>query len=812
MRKLSALRLGDDTAQDIRFALRVARSSPLVTAVIILTIALGIGANTAIFSVVDAVLLRPLPFPRDHELVSLWATNPDKSIPRFGVSYADFRDWEARTKSFRGMALYASSLTSLNGPDGPESVASLAVTPNFFGVIGITPEIGRFFNANERGEASNAVVLSYGYWKRRFGGRRSVLNEQYSINGRLRTVIGVLPSSAELLGPALVGAPLDVITVAEFSTYSHIEKHAQHLFGALARLAPNATLEQARAELYETEVALAEENPDIAGWTASVFQFSDDLSLSSREPLLLLSSAAGVLLLIACINVANLLVVRGATRSQEIAVRQALGATHDRLVRQLAIESVVLGVVGGCLGVAAAAASLGAIRRLTPTSAVPRAAEIGMQPSVLAFALVATVVTALIFGLWPALRVSNDQLGAELREGGRGNTAASNRGRRALVVVELSLALVLAVCAVLVVQSTRHMLSISPGFDPDHRVTAQITLGKNYPDSSAVVFYRTLLANLESRPIIDAAGATDTPPLAGGGIFTSIRLMDQPPRPANAPLMSTIRLVTPGFFRAIGMHLLGGHDIEWNEPAPTMVLSQAAATDFWHGAGAVDSRIAFNTEPVGLQVVGVVNDARQTSLATPSGPVVYVSLRRGMRSFRTMTLVVRSRVDVAATVKVMREAVHELDPELPLYNVQSLEEIVDQSVAQPRFESILLSVFAAAALLLAALGIYGVISYSVTQRRQEIGVRIALGAPRAGVLRMVLSEAAALALAGIAIGSAFALAATRVVSSLLQGILPVNVLMFFGIASALLVVALAASSLPAWRAARVDPLIAMRRG
>ena len=795
----------------MRYALRVARSAPIVTAIIVLTIALGIGANTAIFSIVDAVLVRPLPFPRDQELVSLWATNPDKSIPRFGVSYADFLDWQARTRSFRGMSVYATSLSSLNGPGGPESVSLLSVSPNFLSVLGISPEIGRFFESNERGEASNAVVLSFGYWHRRFGARADVLGRQYSINGRLRTVIGVLPREADLLGPALAGTSLDVMTVVEPSTYPHIERHAQHLFGAIARLAPNATIERANDELVATERAVASENPEIAGWTASVFRLRDDLALSSRRPLLLLLAAAGVLLLIACINVANLLVVRGTARSDEIAVRQALGASRTRLVRQLVLEGVVLGVAGGVLGVAAAAASLGAIRRLVPSAAVPRADDISMQPAVLGFALVATLITALVFGLWPAVRLSGGQLGRKLRERGRGNTMSSIRSRRALVVLELSLALVLAVCASLVVQSMRHMLATNPGFDPANTVTAQITLGKSYPDSTVLVFYRSLLGSLESRPAIVAAGATDTPPLVGGGIFSSIRLIGEPPRPANDPLMSTIRLVTPGFFTAMGMHLIGGGDIDWNEPAPTIVVSQSAEKEFWHGTSPVERQIAFNTEPSAYRVVGVVNDTRQASLATAGGPIVFVSLRRNVRLFRTMTLVVRSRSDVASTVAIMREAVHELDPSLPLFNVQSLQQIVDQSVAQPRLESILLTVFAMSALLLASLGIYGVISYSVTQRQQEIGVRLALGARAVDVIRMVLAEGTVLALAGIAIGSALALSVARIVRSSLEGILSLDLATIALVASVLLFVALAASALPAWRASNIDLLIAIRR-
>jgi putative ABC transport system permease protein len=342
-------------------------------------------------------------------------------------------------------------------------------------------------------------------------------------------------------------------------------------------------------------------------------------------------------------------------------------------------------------------------------------------------------------------------------------------------------------------------------------VTAQITLGNSYPDSTVLVFYQSLLGSLEASPTIEAAGVTDTPPLVGGGIFSSIRLMGEPPRPANDPLMTTIRLVTPRFFKAMGMHLLDGGDIEWNEPAPTIVVSQSAAEQFWHGASAVDRQIAFNTEPASYRVVGVVNDTRQASLATPAGPIVFVSLRRNVRLFRTMTLVVRSRSDLASTVALIRKTIRELDPTLPLFNVQSLQQIVDQSVAQPRLESILLTVFALGALLLASLGIYGVISYSVTQRQQEIGVRLALGARAGDVIRMVLAEGTVLALTSIAVGIALSLSAARIVRSLLQGILPLDVMSLALVALALLLVALGASALPAWRASDIDPLIAIRR-
>ena len=800
-------------ALDARFAARLVRRFPLFAAVVTFTIALGIGANTAIFSVVNAVLLRPLPFADGDRLVSLWATNPDKSVPRFGVSLPDFRDWSARTRSFSDMTLYAVGITTLAGPAGPESVAGMFVTRNFFDVLGIRPLLGRSFGVDdERGESSTTVILSYGYWQRRFGGEKSIIGQTVSVNGRVRTVIGVLPRDAQLLGSGFIGAPLDIVTVVEPSTYPRVELHAQHLFGAVARLKPGVSLEQARSDLYKTETEIAKENPGIAGWTSSVFLLTDDFSLSTRQPLLILLAASGLLMVIACINVANLLLVRGAARAREIAVRQALGASRGRLVSQFVVESVVLALVGGALGVVVAAGALSSIRSRIPFGVIARADEIALDGRVLLFALVLSVVTALVFGLWPAMRAGALGLSSTLRDGGRGSSggARSARARRLMVIAEVSLAMVLVVCAGLVWQSVRRMLQVDPGFRPEHTVTAQITLGKDYPDSGAVSFYRTLLASLEARPGIEAAGATDTPPLAGSGMFSSIRLVGQPPRPPDQPIMSTIRAVTPGFFRAMGMHVLRGHDIEWNEASPSMVVSEGAAKAFWPNQSVTDKQIAFNVQPKGLPVVGEVNDTRQTSLAVAPAPVVYVSMRQIMRLFHTMTLVVRGRGDVASIVATIRQTVHEIDPALPLYNVQTMQEIVDQSTAQPRLNKTLLGMFAGAALLLAGLGIYGVVSYSVAQRRQEIGVRVALGAGPGDVLRLVLGEGAKLAAIGVAIGVAAGVFATRLIQSWLFEIGRADPLTFACVAAGLVVVALFASYIPARRAARVDPLLAMR--
>ncbi|HKW48100.1 MAG TPA: ABC transporter permease [Gemmatimonadaceae bacterium] len=799
-------------AQDVRLAFRLIRRFPVFAAIVVLTIALGIGATTAIFSAVDAVVLRPLPFADGDRIVSLWGTNPDKSIPRFGVSYPDFRDWKARTRSFDDMALYVARVTTMISSDGPESVASLNVSSNFLKLLGIKPMLGRGFGSDdERGESSNSVILSHGFWQRRFAGDPSVIGRTVSVSGRPRTIIGVLPPESALLGPAFVGTPLDVVTVVELSTFSNVERHAQHLFGAIARLKPGAGIDRARADVSAVETQVAKENPEIAGWSASVFFLTEDLSLGTKQPLLILLAASGLLLIIACINVANLMLVRGAVRGRETAVRQALGASQARLAAQFIVESLVLALCGGALGIGVAALAVGAIRRLIPFGVIARADDMTIDARVILFAIATSLFTSLAFGLWPALRIARLDAGlsSELRSRSPGSGVGA-AVRRMLVVAELSLALVLVACAGLVWQSVRRMLTVNPGFRPDHVVTASITLGSNYPDSAAVSFYQTLTTDLEARPGIEAAGAADTPPLGGGGIFTSIRLIGEPPRPADQPLMSTIRSITPGYFRALGMQVLKGRDLEWNESTVSMVVSKSAADAFWPRQTPLNREIAFNTQPNGFPVVGEVNDTRQASLTTAPAPIVYMFMRRYARVFHTMTLIVRGRGTVASTVGTIRDVLHEVDPTLPLYNVQTMESIVDQSTAQQRLNIALLGVFASAALVLAALGIYGVVSYSVTQRRQEMGVRLTLGAQRADILRLILGEGFALAAIGVAIGVGGGLLATRLLRSWLFEIGPGDPLTFTAAAASLVAVALIASYLPARRAARVDPLVTIR--
>ena len=800
-------------SQDARLGVRRLREAPGFAAIVIVTLALGLGASTALFSVVDAVLLRPLPFAQDESLVMLYASNPDKSIPRFGVSYPDYRDWREQTRSFTDLALFTGGSLVMQGPDGPERVGGMFVSRNFFDVLGVRPCLGRLFGPeDERGESSSSLLLGYGYWQDRFGGDRSILGRTLEVNGRVRTIVGVLPPGVALLGPAFLGERLGAVTVVEPSIYPRVENHAQHLFGSVARLRPGVTLEQAQADLYAAEVRIAAANPVIAGWTANVFPLRGELSLGTREPLLVLLAAAGLVLVIGCINAANLLLARGAARQRELALRQALGASRARLVVQLLVESTVLSIGGGILGVAIAGGGLGTLRRLIPPGLISLSDDIRLDGRVLALALGLSLVTALVSGLWPAFRMSVPNLAPALRGGGRGSTSGppARRARRILVVVEVALALVLLIGASLVVESLRHMTQVDPGFRPEHLVTAQLDLGAKYPDSAQIPLYESILTDLAGRPGIEAAGATNTPPLVAGGMFTSIHLIGKPPRPESQPLMSTIVVVTPGYFRAMGQSLLQGREIEWSDARPTIVLSETAARAFWPGESAVGHRLAIGPDPLGNEIVGVARDTRRISLSTPPAPVVYVSLPRYSALLRSMTLVVRGRGDVATIVAATRAAVHQADAGLPLYSVQTMQEVVDLSLAQPRLEASLLTLFGTIAFLLAMLGIYAVISYSVTHRQQELGVRMALGATRRDVLRLVLLEGAALSAIGIAIGVLGALGATRLLGSWLFGVGRSDLATFGGVAAGLMLAALAACYAPARRATRVDPLVVMR--
>ena len=800
-------RLLEWLSQDSRYALRLARRFPAFTSIVLVTLGIAIGANTAIFSVVDTVLLRPLPFPRAQDLVLLYAQVPDKSQPRFSVSYADFLDWRKQTRSFTDIAAFMSSSLVFVGDEDAQRLSGLSVTNNYFDVLGMRAHIGRLFrNGDAEAETDNEIVLTNGFWRRQFAGDSTVVGRQMKIGNRARTVIGVLPPDFDVDGRVL-----DAVTVLAPASIPNVESHAQHMLSAIGRLKPGVSLAAAQRDLAAVAARVAEANPSIAGWSANVFLLREELVREVKNPLFVLLAAAGLVLLIGCINVANLLMTRSAIREREVALRQALGASRGRLVGQLLVESAGLAFGGALLGLTIAKLTLRLILRIAPPGLLPP--TIGLDTRVLLFALALAALTTLIVGLWPAFAATRARLAGSLRDGGRSSSGGMRalRARRSLVVLETSLALVLLVCAGLVIQSLRHMLRVDPGFRPERVVTMRVSLGRpRYTDTAQVQFFRDLQSRLEGRAGIESVGAANTAPIGSGGIVTEIRLIGMPVR-AGEKVMGAATAITPGYFRTVGMPLLQGRDVAWSDPRPTLVVSQSAARQYWPGQSPIGKRVAFGArDTLGLEVVGVSGDAHSLGLTTEAPAMIYLSYQGATQVARTMTIVVRGRGDAGAVVAATKQVMREIDPALPLYSVRTLTDIVDQSVGQSRLNTMLLTFFAGVAVVLAVFGIYGVVSYSVAQRTQEIGVRMALGARQTDVLRLILREGVTLGGLGVVLGIAGAFLATPLIRSWLFGIERTDPTTIVGTALTLIVVALAASYLPARRAAKVDPLVAMR--
>ena len=809
LRDVQGFRWLEWLGQDARYAGRVARRFPMFTAIVVLTLGVAIGANTAVFSVIDTVLLRPLPFPRPHELVMLYSVNPDKTQPRFSVSYADFLDWRLQTSTFAGMAAYTSSSMTLTDGDEPERLAGLSVTKDFFDVLGARPRLGRLFHAGDAdAETGTGVVLSHGLWQRRFAGDPAIVGRPVKFGGGERTVIGVLPPEFDVGGRSI-----DAVTILSPASIPGVENHAQHMTSVVGRLRRGVELTAARQDLAAVAARLATVHPSIAGWTTNVFSYRDELVRTVRSPLLILFAAAGLVLLIACINVANLLLTRNAVRNREVALRQALGAARGRLLGQMLVESAALAMAGVAAGMVIALGILRIIAWVAPPAGLlPQAAGIPMNWRMLTFAFALAVLTTLVAGLWPALRATGTALAHSLRESGRGASEGIRalRARRLLVVAEVSLALVLLICAGLVLQSLDKLLSVDPGFRVDRIVTARVSLPARYNDTTQLQFFRELQARLTERrgDGIEAMGAANTQPISPGGIITNIRVVGRP-APPGEQLMVAATAITPGYFRALDMPLLRGDDVAWTKEQ--IIVSEGAARRFWPGESAIGKRIAFGPrDSVGLEVVGIVRDAHHRGLAVDPPPMIYLSYMSAASLARSMSLVVRGAGDAASLVATTKRVLHEIDPLVPLYNVQTVREIVDESVAQPRLNTTLMTLFAVVAAVLAVLGIYGVVSYSVTQRAHEMGVRIALGAQRRDILRLVLREGAALAAVGAVLGVVGAFAGTMFIRSWLFGIERTDPLTIVATALGLVVVALLASYLPARRAARLDPVVTMR--
>ncbi|HVT58810.1 MAG TPA: ABC transporter permease [Thermoanaerobaculia bacterium] len=801
--------------RDLRFGVRMLLGNRLGTGLALLTLALGIGANTAIFSVVSGVLLQPLPVPQPERLVSVIASAPRLGFPRFNCSAPDFKDWREQNQIFAGLAaMQWRRFTLASGGAPPQSLLGARVSGDFFGTFEVRPVVGRLLGpADDRPGGERLAVLSYDLWRQRFGADPGVVNRRVAIDGHLHTVIGVAPRELDFLRSAQLWLPLAL-------DYAKEGRGSRGL-RVVGRLRPGVSLERAQADMSAVAGRLARQYPETnTAWGVLLMRLHDQLVEGIRPALTLLQWAVWLVMLIACANVANLLLARMAAREREIAVRAALGAGRARLIRQVVAETVILFAAGGGLGLLLAFWGTRALIALEP-EAIPRAARLGIDARVLVYTLFVAVATGAVFGLVPALSAVGRRLFGALKEGGRA-VAGGGRGRRVrdlLVLAEVALALILLVCAGLLLQSFARLRSVDPGFQPRGVLTAVLAVpeGKYPDDPRQVALYRRLLARFRALPGVEHAAAVFPLPLGGSDLVFECALEGRPTPKKGEEQHVAMRMVSPDYFRALGIPLLRGRAFAEQDDLASprvAIVNRAMAAKNWPGEDPVGRRVTFGDDPADPRakwwtVVGVVGDVRADKLALEPETEAYRSLLQS--PYPSLTLVARTAVAPLALAEPMRRAVQEVGGDLALDRVQTLEQVVSASLAQGRVKTFLLAIFAALALVLAAVGVYGLVSYSVTQRLHEIGVRIALGARRGAVLGLVLGQGMRLVAAGLAVGLACSWAAARLLAGQLYMVSVNDPWTYLAVPAVLAAVALVANWLPAQKATRVDPLTALRR-
>jgi len=795
----------DRIHHDLRLAARTLIRSPGVFAIAVLSLAIGIGANTTIFSAVDVFLLRPLPYPEAERIVRVWSTDSERGWTEAGLSAPDFLDLRRESRAV-DVALHTGASFNVSGGEEPERLTGQLVSANLFGVLGVQPALGRGFLAEEevRG-AHRVVVLGDALWQRRFGGDPGVIGTALLLDGEPYTIVGVMPPDFRFLDDRIeLWAPL---------SFDGTESRLYSAGAGIGRIRPGFSLEQAQAELSRIAAGLAAAYPDTNGSTGVRLEgLRDDLyNEYFRRAAAIVSTAVAFVLLIACANVANLLLARAATREREIAVRAALGAGRFRIVRQLLTESVLLSLCGGGLGLLLSVWGVRALVGIMPPFffGIER---IGIDGRVLAYTLGISVLAGILFGLAPALHASRPDLRESLKEGGRGSTIGGRRGRLrgALVGGEIALALVLLVAAGLLIKSYIGLSGSDLGFRSAGVMTFRIALPEaKYADSTAVIaFQERLVEQLGTLPGVEAAGAATGLPTTGMS-STYYTIEGEPPPPEGREPTVNFRGVTEGYFAALGIPLLSGRlfdERDRPESPPVVVVNRAFVERHWPGGDALGRRIVLSSGP--REIVGVVGDVREWG--PDNEPPAAIFLPIGQRAYRNVAFLLRTAGDAAALTGAARGAVAELDPDLPLYQALTMDEHLAEGMSDDAILARLLGIFGGIAVVLAVIGVYGVMAYSVAQRTQEVGIRMALGAQAGSIQALVLRQGAKLAAAGAAIGLLLALAVTRTLSAFLVGVSPFDAVTFAAVTLAILAAALAASWVPARRATRVDPLIALR--
>jgi putative ABC transport system permease protein len=802
----------DNVWKDIRFGLRTLIRNPATTLVAMLTLALGIGANSAIFSVVDGVLLEPLPYAQPDELVMVWESAPKLGFPRFSVAPPNFADWKKQSRSFDHLVAIGRDRFNLTGGEQPEVLVGASVSPDFFQMLGAIPAVGRGFQEEEgRSGQGKVAVLSYGLWQRRFGADRDIAGRPITLNGESYTVVGVAPRGLELPRKAELWVPLAV----DFAS----ENRGAHWLGTVGRLKDGVSLEKAKTEMVGIASRLAQQYPDTnAEWTVDVVRLQDVVVEDIRPALLILLVAVAFVLLIACANVANLLLARVASRERELAVRAALGATRTRLVRQMLTETVVLFVAGGALGLLLAYWGVGALVALDPEG-IPRAQEIGVNGRVLGFTFLVSLATGLLFGLVPALSATGRRLYGALKEGGRA-MAGGVQGRFVrgfLVGLEVGVALALLVVAGLLIQSFARLSGVDPGFRPEGVLTARVSIPQyKYPDEERqALFYQQLQERLAAIPGVEQAATIYPLPLSGANMILAYQVEGRPAPPPSQVPATHVRMVSPGYFRALSIPVVQGRAFDARDrrgAQPVVIVNQTLAAREWPGESPLGKRFTFDdsTQPDArwLTVVGVVRDVRHGTLDEEKTAEAYWPQAQGPSP--EAFLVLRTEGDPASLSAAVRAAVRELDRDLPIDRIRPMQQVVDEALSQSRFKTLLLGLLAGLALVLAAVGVYGVVSYSVAQRTHEIGIRMALGARPNQVLQLVVVQGMRIVLIGAAFGLALAGWASRFLRDHVFGVSATDPVTFLLVPAVLLLVALVANWLPALRATRVDPLEALR--
>ena len=812
--KPGSMNLLADLLHDLRYAVRMQLKNPAFTIIAVIALALGIGANTAIFSVVNTVLLRPLPYKDPDRLVMVWEEASKHGYPRDTPAAANFVDWRDQNQVFEGMAAIADESFNFTGAGDPERLEGRRVSASLFPLLGVEPQIGRVFNASEdQPGAHRVVLLSYSFWQRRFGGDQNIVGKPLTLNGETYIVVGVMPARFQF------PTSDDEVWVPIAFTQQQAAARNRHYLQVIARLKPGVALTQAQTEMSTIATRLQQQYPDSnADLGAVVTPLHEHLVGDIRPALLILLGAVGLVLLIACANVANLLLARAAVRQKEIAVRVALGARRWRLIRQFLTESILLSAIGGIVGLVIAYVGLILLKAFIPEN-IAQAREISIDFKVLGFTLLVSVATGVIFGLAPAIQAARFNQIETLKEGGR-DAATGGSGKRLrslLVVSEVAISLVLLIGAGLLINSFLRLRNVDPGFRADNLLTMKFVLPEpKYAEfERRTAFYNDLIQRVQSLAGVRSAAVTTNLPLYRQGNSISIGIEGQPPPPPGQERIVVTRIVSPAYFDTMSIPLLSGRQFNDQDTATTpnvVVISESMARKYWPGEDAIGKRLSAGraTSPEDwIQVIGVAKDVKQFELTAESRPQMYLSYRQA-GFFAPRDLVVKTDVDPASLATTVRKAVWEVDKDQPVSNIRTMDEILAESIARQRFSMLLLAIFAAVAMVLAGVGIYGVMSYSVAQRTHEIGIRMALGAQTGAVLKLAVSYGMKLVTAGIVIGLITAFALTRVMSTLLFGVTATDPTTFTLISLLLVSVAAIASYIPARRATKVDPIIALR--